>query len=133
MQARQTWLLAAAIFGFLGVALGAFGAHGLDSMLKDVDGGERLRENFETGARYQMYHALALVGVALAASRSHPRLANVAGYAFLVGILIFSGSLYLLALTGEKWLGMVTPFGGVAFLVGWAALAIACWRNEPTA
>lgn len=126
---RQRWLVVAAVAGFLGVALGAFGAHGLDTMLKDVENRDRLMENFETGARYHMYHALALIGVALAAGSSR-RAVSIAGWSFVVGILVFSGSLYVLALTGQRWLGMITPIGGVAFLVGWAALAAACWRDE---
>jgi len=129
-----TWLRVGAILGFLSVALGAFGAHGLrgkypiaesDSFAKRMEN-QRLLENFETAARYNMYHALALAAVGLLAVSRGPSLAlNVAGWAFLLGMLLFSGSLYTLALTGQRWLGAVTPFGGVAFLVGWIALAVA--------
>ncbi|HEY2155885.1 MAG TPA: DUF423 domain-containing protein [Isosphaeraceae bacterium] len=116
----STWLRLGAILGFLSVACGAFAAHGLKDHLD-----ERGLALFETAARYQMYHALALVAVGLLArgSRSSGALC-VAGYSFLAGILLFSGSLYALALSGVRWLGAITPFGGVLFLVGWAALAV---------
>ena len=104
---------------FLGVAAGAFGAHGLrDRLATD------LLEVFEIAVRYQMYHALALVGVALAMGRIGPSSTLIwAGWFFLAGILIFSGSLYLLSLTGIRWLGAITPIGGVALLAGWFCLA----------
>jgi len=114
----NVWLLIAAINGFLAVAAGAFGAHGLQGRLD-----AHALTVFETGARYQMYHALA-IGLAAFAARSTPSsAANVAAIFFLAGIVLFSGSLYLLALTGLRGFGLVTPFGGLAFLVGWAALA----------
>jgi len=117
---HRTFILIGALAGFLGVALGAFGAHGLRSRLS-----AEMLAVFETGVRYQMYHALALVLVCALASTLTPRLAAIAGWSFITGMLLFSGSLYLLALTDVRMLGAVTPFGGIAFLVGWAALAYA--------
>jgi uncharacterized membrane protein YgdD (TMEM256/DUF423 family) len=114
------WLLVAAINGALAVAFGAFAAHGLQGR---VDA--HALQVFETGARYHMYHALA-IGLAAFAIRSGGAAstpASVAAGFFLAGIVLFSGSLYLLALTGARSLGLVTPFGGLAFLVGWIALA----------
>jgi uncharacterized membrane protein YgdD (TMEM256/DUF423 family) len=106
----------------LAVAVGAFGAHGLRGRL-DPD----MLAIFETGARYQMYHALALVAVAWAATR-WPGTA-IAGWLFLAGIVIFSGSLYVLALSGVRWLGAITPLGGLCFLAGWAVLVWEVWRR----
>jgi uncharacterized membrane protein YgdD (TMEM256/DUF423 family) len=113
------WLRLGAILGGLAVAGGAFAAHGLEKTLD-----ERGLALLETAARYQMYHALALVAVGLLATRGATSKAlGVAGWAFFAGILLFSGSLYALALSGVRWLGAITPIGGVSFLVGWAALA----------
>lgn len=107
--------------GALGVALGAFGAHALKSRLSP----ERL-ETFETGVRYQMYHALALLVAAFAVgSWSSSILPVAAGWLFVAGTLLFSGSLYLLVLTDRRWWGAVTPLGGVAFIAGWVCLALA--------
>jgi len=118
------WLLLAAINGFLAVAAGAFGAHGLQGRLDAA-----ALQVFETAARYHMYHALAM-GLAAVLARP-PQLAGAATAAalFLAGIVLFSGSLYALALTGQRGLGMVTPFGGVAFLAGWAMLGYAALRK----
>lgn len=115
----------AAFLGFLSVALGAFGAHGLKSRLASLpDGVDRL-EWWKTAALYHLTHALAL---ALAAGLfGQTRAGRVACVAFCVGIALFSGSLYTMTLTGTRWLGAVTPLGGVAMLVGWAALAVAAW------
>ena len=96
---------------------GAFGAHALRDRLTPAD-----LATFETAARYQMYHALALLAVGLLTDRGVTR-AGAAGWLFLAGVALFSGSLYLLVLTGQRWLGAVTPFGGVAFIAGWVALA----------
>lgn len=113
------------LFGGLGVALGAFGSHLLRGRLP-----ADLLANFETGVRYQMYHALALLAVAWAAGRwVGTSLPAVAGWAFVAGILLFSGSLMIMALTGMRWLGAVTPLGGTAFVVGWLCLLIAAWRG----
>lgn len=114
------WIALGAIMGGLGVAGGAFGAHALKARLSP----ENL-EIFEVGARYQMYHALALIAVGLVAVKIDGTLLTVAGAAFFGGILLFSGSLYTMALTDMRWLGMVTPVGGLCFLVGWTCLAIA--------
>lgn len=112
----------AAILAGLAVGAGAFASHALKEKLT-----ERAWEIFETGARYQMYHALALLMVALLLSRaeSSPTPLIASAWAFVVGIALFSGSLYALSLSGIKWLGAITPLGGVAFLVGWGCLAIA--------
>jgi len=113
----------AAAAGFSGVALGAFAAHALKARLTPD-----LLAVFETGARYQMYHALALVAAAWGWARWQRRAFTVAGGLFVAGILLFSGSLYLLALTGERSFGMVTPLGGLALLAGWLSLGWGAWR-----
>lgn len=113
---------AGAVNAFLAVAAGAFGAHGLKDRI-DAD----LLVVFEVGARYHMYHALGLFAVAWLASRG-ARGAALAGGLMLVGIAVFCGSLYALALSGERWLGAITPIGGVAWLVAWLCLAWAAWH-----
>jgi uncharacterized membrane protein YgdD (TMEM256/DUF423 family) len=119
------FLALGAINGLLAVAFGAFAAHGLKGILS-----EGLLAVFQTGVEYQAMHALALLAVGLLGEHGrHPRL-RLAGWAFATGILLFSGSLYLLALTDARWLGAVTPFGGTAFLVGWGALAWYALRRE---
>ena len=124
------FLAVGAVNGFLAVALGAFGAHGL----KNAPGMDAYRLGvFETGAHYHLAHALALVALAVAMDRlpeSARPLARAAGWCFAVGILIFSGSLYALALTGVRALGAITPLGGVGFLLGWALLAAAALRKS---
>lgn len=107
-----------AVSGFLAVALGAFAAHGLKSRLT-----AELLATFETGVRYQMYHALALLAAGWALTRWPGPVTAASGWLFVAGTLLFSGSLYALSLTGEKWLGAVTPVGGLAFLAGWLCLA----------
>ena len=119
---RLFWTLGCT-FGFLAVAAGAFGAHALRERLAPD-----LLAVFETGARYQMYHSLALLAAAWAAERWGGT-AVAAGWLFTAGIVVFSGSLYLLALSGVRWLGAVTPLGGVALLAGWVALGWAAWRG----
>ena len=119
------FLMLAAFFGFTGVALGAFAAHGLKNRLSTD-----YLAIFHTGVTYQLVHALALFGVALLAAHIPGRLVTWAGAAFTLGILLFSGSLYLLTLTGTSKLGIITPFGGVAFLVGWFPLGLAAWRLQ---
>ena len=108
---------------FISVAAGAFGAHGLRARLAPD-----LLAAFETGARYQMYHALGLMAAAFALSRWPGPWPVRAGWLFVAGTVLFSGSLYTLALTGIRWLGAVTPFGGVAFLAGWVCLLLAARR-----
>jgi len=120
MIMSKTFLLIGALAGAVGVALGAFGAHALRGRVSP-----EMLAVFETGVRYQMYHALALVALAALEPRLGGALVATAGWAFAVGIVLFSGSLYALALTGTTMFGIVTPFGGLAFLVGWGALAVA--------
>ncbi|MBW4579424.1 MAG: DUF423 domain-containing protein [Tildeniella nuda ZEHNDER 1965/U140] len=124
MLLTRIFLTTAAIFAGLSVAAGAFASHALKERLT-----ERALEIFETAARYQIYHALALflVAVLLSRTESDSSTLSAAGYAFIAGIAIFSGSLYALSLTGIQWLGAITPLGGVAFLVGWSCVAIAAW------
>jgi uncharacterized membrane protein YgdD (TMEM256/DUF423 family) len=118
----QFFLTIAALFGGLSVAGGAFGAHALREKIS-----ERSLEIFDTGARYQMYHALALLLVAILMSRleSPPTTLLVSGWLFIISVVIFSGSLYAISLTGIKSLGAVAPLGGLALMLGWAALAVA--------
>lgn len=113
----KTWMIAGATFAFLGVSLGAFGAHALKARLA-----EDMLAVFEVGVRYQMYHAMGLLGVAFAASKWDNGLINTSGWLMIAGILIFSGSLYILSLSGVRWLGAITPIGGVCFLAAWGLL-----------
>jgi uncharacterized membrane protein YgdD (TMEM256/DUF423 family) len=123
------WLRIGAISGGLAVAAGAFGAHALRDKLEP-----RMMEIFQTAVHYQMSHALALVAVGLLAIAARTGMAaEVAGWAFLAGTVLFSGSLYALALSGIRALGAITPFGGVGFLVGWLALAVAAGGALPSA
>lgn len=117
------FLMLAAFFGFTGVGLGAFAAHGLKSRLTP-----EYLTIFHTGVTYQLVHTLALLGVALLTTQIPGRLLTWAGASFAIGILLFSGSLYVLTLTGISKLGIVTPFGGLAFLAGWLCLGLAAWR-----
>jgi uncharacterized membrane protein YgdD (TMEM256/DUF423 family) len=112
-----------AVSAFLAVAAGAFGAHGLRQRLS-----ADMLAVFETAVRYQMYHALALLAVSWAQTRWPGPALQLSGYAFVAGTILFSGSLYLLSLTGARWLGAITPLGGLAFLVGWLAFAWAAWK-----
>ena len=119
----QVWFVLAALNGFLAVALGAFGAHGLAARpAADLAA-------FRTGADYHMYHALALFAVGWLAANMPSGAVTLAGSAFLAGMLLFSGSLYFLGITGSRALVMITPVGGLAFLLGWLALAYAAWRG----
>jgi uncharacterized membrane protein YgdD (TMEM256/DUF423 family) len=120
----RAWLICGAANAFVSVAAGAFAAHGLKSVLSSD-----MLEVFRTGATYQMYHSLALLAVALLTQSNTSAWVDGAGYAFTLGIVLFSGSLYVLALTGVRALGIITPFGGLAFLAGWVFLAIAGWRG----
>lgn len=110
---------------FLAVALGAFGAHGLKSRVSP-----EMLTIFEVGVRYQIYHALGLLAVGWAASRWPAGGVTAAGWLFIVGTLIFSGSLYILTVTGIRWLGAITPIGGTAFLLGWLFLAWGIWQGR---
>lgn len=119
---ERTFIFLSALAGLTGVGLGAFGAHGLRTRLSPD-----MLAVFETGVRYHMYHALALMATAALMGRHSQTLLAAAGWFFTAGIILFSGSLYLLALTGITALGIVTPIGGVAFLLGWSCLAAAAW------
>ena len=120
----MNWFAAGSLFAGAGVMLGAFGAHGLKSRLSP-----ELLAVFETGVRYQMFHALALLAVAWAATRWSTVLVEISGWMFVGGIILFSGTLYLLALTGVRWLGAITPVGGLLLILGWLLLAIASLRG----
>jgi uncharacterized membrane protein YgdD (TMEM256/DUF423 family) len=109
---------------FVAVALGAFAAHGLKARLAP-----ELLATFETGVRYQMYHAFALIAAAWAFTRWPGPASTTAGWLFVAGTVLFSGSLYVLSLTGLRWLGAVAPVGGLAFLAGWACLAWGAWKG----
>lgn len=122
---KLNWFAVGAIAGAIGVTLGAFGAHALKSRVT-----EELLHVFEVGVRYQMYHALALFAVAWAASRWPGGWVNASGWLFTFGILVFSGSLYLMTLSGARWLGAITPVGGLCFILGWIALAVAALRSS---
>ncbi|MEL6578496.1 MAG: DUF423 domain-containing protein [Cyanobacteria bacterium J06621_12] len=122
----RIFLTIASMLGGISVIFGAFASHALQDRLS-----AKSLAIWNTGTTYQMYHALALMLVALLLSRfPNSTLITVAGYAFIAGIFVFSGSLYALTLTGIKWLGAITPLGGMAFIIGWLCLALASWRIE---
>ena len=121
----RTFVVAGALSALVAVALGAFGAHGLRGRLAPD-----MLNVFEIGVRYQIYHALALLVCGWAATRWPGGSVASAGWLFVAGTIVFSGSLYALALTGHRWLGAITPLGGVAFLIGWLALAWAAWSGR---
>lgn len=120
------WLRIAAINGFVAVVVGAFAAHALRDRLS-----AEMLATFETGVRYHMYHALGLLAVALVSRHSRALAVAVAGWCFMIGIVLFSGSLYALALVEQTWLGALTPFGGASLLAGWLALASVPLRRRP--
>jgi len=135
----SSWLTTGAVLAGLAVGLGAFAAHKLndqfaiqyaDAEPRKVAGVEipaslKYLDDFKTGAEYQMYHALGMIGIGLLmrTSKNRNRSLNAAGWSFLIGIIVFSGGLYLLTTTGQRWLGAIVPIGGVAFLVGWGCFA----------
>ena len=121
----KLFLLLGSALMFVGVGAGAFGAHALADLLKETG----RADTYETAVRYQMYHALALLAVAWLSTQIQSGLVSWAGWLFFVGVLIFSGSLYLLIFTGRTWLGAITPIGGVAFLAGWVCLFVAVLRS----
>jgi len=125
MAAERQFAALGALSALLAVAAGAFGAHALRSLLDPA-----LLAAFETGARYQMYHALALLAVSRAVTRWPGGVTRAAGWLFVAGTLLFSGSLYAMALTGNRSLGAITPLGGVAFMAGWLCLAVAALRKS---
>ncbi len=119
----RVWLICAAVHGFVSVALGAFGAHGLKDRLAQAG----RTADFETGARYEMYHALALIGVAFLACKFPSRTINASGYCMTIGACIFSFSLYALALTEITKFGAITPIGGTLLLIGWFLMGYAAY------
>ncbi|MEP6765798.1 MAG: DUF423 domain-containing protein [Gemmatimonadaceae bacterium] len=121
---ERLFVIIGALSAAMGVGAGAFGAHALRAKLEP-----RMLEVFETGARYQMYHAIALIVVAWASSRWPGSLTNAAGWLFVAGTVFFSGSLYLMALTDVRALGAITPVGGVCFIAGWVCLAVAAIKS----
>lgn len=123
---ERIFVLFGSVLMFIGVGAGAFGAHGLSSYFARFPNYEAI---YETAVRYHIYHALALFAAAWLAGRWPGTMTTWAGYLFLAGIILFSGSLYLLVFTRVSWLGAVTPLGGVAFLAGWALLFASAWRN----
>jgi len=123
MFAKQ-WLLAGSFFGFFSVALGAFGAHALKESLP-----ERSLEVFQTGVQYQMSHAMALLALGLWSAHQPSVSTAFSGWAFISGVILFSGSLYALAVTQIHYLGMITPLGGVSFLLGWASFAWSIFKS----
>ena len=124
MSVSSLFFVLGALSAFVAVAGGAFGAHSLKAILAPD-----MLTVFETGVRYQMYHALALLAVGWAAHQYPQASFHISGWLFVAGILLFSGSLYVLALSGVRWLGAVTPLGGACFLAGWAVFAWQAWRQ----
>lgn len=122
----KVFFITGAGLGLLGVALGAFGAHGLAAHFA---ANPDLQSSYDTATRYLIFHALALLAVAWAMTHWSSPLFNWAGGFMVAGVLIFSGSLYVLSLTGVRWLGAITPLGGVAFLAGWLLLMVGAWRG----
>lgn len=120
------FILLASIFGGLGVALGAFGAHGLSAVL-EANGRS---ETFRTGTLYHLIHAVALLGVAFVASQYESSLVMWAGYAFVAGIFLFSGSLYILSIFNIPIMGAIAPLGGTAYIIGWVLLGVVAWQNQ---
>ncbi len=120
----KLFITLASLSGMAAVMLGAFGAHALKGRLDDYAGGV-----FETAVQYHFYHSLALLAVGLLAlSQPQTVMLKSSGWLFFIGILIFSGSLYLLSITGVRWLGAITPLGGLSFIAGWACLAATGWK-----
>ena len=124
MAIDRIFTVIGAVSAFMAVAAGAFGAHALRPRLAPD-----LLVTFETGARYQMYHAFAILLAAWAANRWSGSAFEFAGWSFAAGTVLFSGSLYILALTGLRWMGAITPIGGAAFLLGWLSFAWGAWKG----
>jgi len=121
----RTLVIAGALTAAVGVAFGAFGAHALKAKLDP-----QMLTVWQTAVQYHLVHALGMLGVALAAMHWPSGMLTTAGWTMFAGVLLFSGSLYLLALTGTRWLGAITPLGGAAFIAGWLLLAVAVWRSS---
>ena len=123
----KLFMLTSAISGLLAVALGAFGAHGFETILQPD-----LLDTYQTGVDYHFYHTLALLGVSILLMQNPgASTLRLSGLMFIAGTVVFSGSLYLLAISGVRWLGAITPIGGVAFIIGWAALLRFAWTLRP--
>ncbi|MBU1565149.1 MAG: DUF423 domain-containing protein [Proteobacteria bacterium] len=120
---ERVFFIIGALSAFIGVAAGAFGAHGLKSRISP-----EMLSVFEVGVRYQMYHAFALIVTAWVHTKWPSLLVTTGGWLFFAGTILFSGSLYLLSVGGMRWLGAITPLGGLAFLAGWICIAWAVWR-----
>jgi uncharacterized membrane protein YgdD (TMEM256/DUF423 family) len=122
----KVFFMIGSILGGLAVASGAFGAHGLKKMVSP-----EMLDTWDKAVRYQMYHALAFLALAWALTHwpAQTKLLALGGWLFLAGVALFSGSLYILVLSGVKWLGAITPFGGVAMVAGWVCLLLAAWRK----
>ena len=122
----MNWLLCSAILGGLGVATGAFGAHGLKTMFAELEPTEAARQIdiFKTAARYSLVHGAVLLGVYILSSLQPSNKLQLAGWAFFIGTMIFSGTLWVLVLSGQKWLGAITPIGGAMIIVGWLSLGV---------
>jgi len=125
MKTGRIFIALGALSAFIGVATGAFGAHVLKSRIS-----AEMLAVFEVGVRYQMYHAFALIATAWMQTRWLSLIVTASGWCFVIGTVLFSGSLYLLSLSGVKWVGAITPFGGLAFLAGWACMAWAAWKAK---
>lgn len=122
---QKLFLLAGSIAMALAVALGAFGAHGLKNMLTD-----EMLDIFDTGIKYHFYHAVGLLVIGLVAQyMSESLLLQWSGWMMIAGILVFSGSLYILSIAGIRWMGAITPIGGLCFIISWILLALAVWKN----
>jgi len=124
----RIFIVLSGVLGFSAVALGAFGAHGLRSRLESLPDGVKRLEWWNTAAHYHLIHALALALAAWLVHRGAGTSGSVAGWSFVAGVALFSGSLYLMTITGQTKLGAITPIGGLLFLVGWGAVAVAGWR-----
>ena len=123
---QKIFIIVGSLLAALGVLMGAFGAHGLKNHLS-----ADLLDIYHTAVDYHIYHALGLILIGMLSSQFQTKaLIAWSGYCLLAGILMFSGSLYLLSVSGQRWLGAVTPFGGTAFILGWVLLALSVWRND---
>ena len=143
MQSARTWVVVGAISAGIAVVTGAFGAHGLEDRLSAVYGDTvrniaglevpatyKYLQDFNTAARYQMYHALGLIALGSIAATPMTRCQKISAWSYLIGTVLFSGSLYVLVLTGQRSLGMITPVGGVFLIVAWVTFAADC-RTQP--
>lgn len=122
---HKLFLIISAISGLLAVGLGAFGAHALKNKLQS----EGTLDTYQTAVQYQFYHTLALIGIAFLLTKYQSQWLSYAGYSMILGILIFSGSLYVLCFTGMRWLGAITPIGGLLFILGWVFLLITAMKT----